>query len=98
MKVRWYFQGGLNLVSERNLFWNFASVYAPSSDFNSDETWLEGYVKPGVGFDKAFGNGSVFYGKLTGVAADDVDGGSAGSRAVLGRGIGAEPDRGPLAP
>jgi len=67
--VRWYFQGGLNLVSETDLFWNFASVYAPSAKFNSDETWLEGYIKPGVGFDKSFANGTVIYGKLSGVAS-----------------------------
>jgi len=69
LKVRWYFQGGLNLVSEHDLFWNFASVYAPTADFNSDENWLEGYVKPGVSFDKTLGNGDVFYGKLSGVGS-----------------------------
>jgi hypothetical protein len=67
-KLRWYFQGGLNLVSETNLFWDFASVYAPDAKFNSDQTWLEGYVKPGIGFDKTFADGNVFYGKLSGVA------------------------------
>ncbi|MFL0587790.1 alginate export family protein [Sphingomonas olei] len=68
-KLRWYFQGGLNLVSETNLFWDFASVYAPDAKFNSDQTWLEGYVKPGIGFDKTFADGNVFYGKLSGVAS-----------------------------
>ena len=69
LKVRWYFQGGLNLVAEHDLFWNFASVYAPEADFNSDETWLEAYAKPGVGFEKTFANGLVLYGKLSGVAS-----------------------------
>lgn len=69
LNVRWYFQGGLNLVSETNLFWNFASVYAPDADFNSDETWLEGYVKPGIGFEKAFAGANVLYGKLSGVGS-----------------------------
>ena len=70
LDVRWHFQGGLNLVSETNLFWNFASVYAPGVDFNSDETWLEGYVKPGVSFDKTFPAAElVLYGKLSGVAS-----------------------------
>ena len=62
LAVRWYFQGGLNLVSESNLFWNFASVYAPDARFNSNQNWLEFYVKPGLGFDKTFANGGTLYG------------------------------------
>ncbi len=69
VKARWYFQGGLNLVGERHLFWDFASVYAPGARFNSDENWLEGYVKPGIGFDKTAPSGKVLYGKLSAVAS-----------------------------
>lgn len=69
LKARWYFQAGLNLVAERHLFWDFASVYSPGADFNSDENWLEGYVKPGIGFDKTMARGHVFYGKLSAVAS-----------------------------
>jgi len=67
--LRWSFQGGLNLVSEDNLFWNFASVYAPNADFNSDETWLEAYVKPGLSFDRRFESGHVLYGRISGVGS-----------------------------
>jgi len=67
--LRWSFQGGLNLVSEHDLFWNFASVYAPNADFNSDETWLEAYVKPGLSFDRRFKDGHVLYGRLSGVGS-----------------------------
>ncbi len=69
LAVRWYFQGGLNLVSESNLFWNFASVYAPDARFNSNQNWLEFYVKPGLGFDKTLANGGTLYGKVSGVAS-----------------------------
>ncbi|EQB30762.1 alginate export family protein [Sphingobium ummariense] len=69
LRARWYLQGGLNLVSESDLFWNFASVYAPNANFNSDQTWLEAYVKPGIGFDKTFSNGNVLYGKVSAVAS-----------------------------
>ncbi|WP_330999412.1 alginate export family protein [Sphingomonas sp. IC-56] len=69
LTVHWSFQGGLNLVSEEDLFWNFASVYAPTAGFNSDETWLEAYAKPGVSFDQRFESGRVLYGRLSGVAS-----------------------------
>ena len=69
LHVRWYLQGGLDYDIENNLFWNLASAYSPQSKFNSDENWLEGYVKPGIGFDKTFPGGNVFYGKISGVAS-----------------------------
>lgn len=69
LTLRWSFQGGLNLVSEHDLFWNFASVYSPNVDFNSDETWLETYVKPGLSFDRRFKSGHVVYGRLSGVGS-----------------------------
>jgi len=69
LRFRWSFQGGLNLVSERNLFWNFASVYAPNADFNSDQTWLEAYVKPGISFEDDLGDNFVAYGRLSAVGS-----------------------------
>jgi hypothetical protein len=69
LNLRWYFQGGVNLVSETNLFWDFASVYAPGAKFNSDQDWVELYVKPGLGFDKTMANGNVLYGKVSGVGS-----------------------------
>ena len=69
LHVRWYLQSGLNYDIENNLFWNLASVFSPQSRFNSDENWLEGYAKPGVGFDKTFADGAIFYGKISAVAS-----------------------------
>ncbi len=69
LHVRWYLQGGIDVDTESNLFWNLAAVYSPQSKFNSDETWVEGYVTPGIGFDKTLSGGDVFYGKISGVAS-----------------------------
>jgi len=69
LHIRWYLQGALDADTESNLFWNLASVYSPQSKFNSDEDWIEGYLKPGVGFDKTLSGGDVVYGKISAVAS-----------------------------
>lgn len=67
--VRWHFQAGLNAVYENNLFWDLASTTAPSSGFDPDTEWLEGYVKPGLSFERAFEDGATLYGKISGVSS-----------------------------
>ena len=69
LSVHWLLQGGLNAVAEQNLFWNLASYFAPGVDFNSNEDWLEGYVKPGISFEQSHGNNSTFYGKISAVGS-----------------------------
>jgi hypothetical protein len=69
LDVRWHLQLGLNAVSERDLFWNFSETIAPSSGFDPDADWLETYIKPGLSFDWTLDNGSVVYGKVSGVAS-----------------------------
>ena len=69
LNIRWYLQGGIDVHTESNLFWNLASVYSLQSDFNSDEDWVEGYLKPGIGFDKTLSGGHVIYGKISAVAS-----------------------------
>lgn len=68
-KLRWHFQGGLNAVSEQNIFWNFADAIAPGSGFDSDPNWLEVYVKPGISFEKGLDSGAVLFGKASAVAS-----------------------------
>lgn len=67
--VRAHVQGGLNAVSERNLFWNFSDTVAPGSEFDADADWLELYTKPGLSFEKTLDGGRVRYGKGTAVAS-----------------------------
>lgn len=71
LEVRAHVQAGLNLVSERRLFWNLADTTAPDSGFDSDADWLEGYLEPGLSFKKTFGQ-SVFYGKFSGVVSSTL--------------------------
>lgn len=36
--LRAHLQAGVNVVSERNLFWNYADSFAPSSGYDSNAT------------------------------------------------------------
>ncbi len=69
LTLRAHLQAGINLVSEHHLFWDLAETTAPDSGFDSDADWLEAYVKPGLSFERAFGGGTVLYGKISGVAS-----------------------------
>ena len=69
LKVRSHLQFGLNAVAESNLFWDLASATAPTVAFDPDTEWLEGYVKPGLSFERTLDSGAVFYGKLSAVAS-----------------------------
>ena len=69
LTVRGHLQFGLNAVAERNLFWDLAAATNPTSGFDPDANWLEGYVKPGISFEYKLGTGSVIYGKLSAVAS-----------------------------
>jgi hypothetical protein len=69
LKVRGHLQIGLNAVAERNLFWDLAAVTAPASGFDPDTEWLEGYIKPGLSFERTLESGAVFYGKFSAVAS-----------------------------
>lgn len=69
LQVRAHFQAGLNAVAEQKLFWDLAATTAPSSDFNSNKEWLEGYIKPGISFEYEVGPGATLYGKISGVGS-----------------------------
>lgn len=69
LKVRGHLQFGLNAVVEENLFWDLAATTAPTSGFDPDTEWLEGYFKPGLSFEKQLDTGAVFYGKLPAVSS-----------------------------
>jgi len=61
-------QAGLNLVSERHLYWDLSETFAGSADFDPDATWVEWYVKPSMAFDLPRGDWR-FFGKLSLVAS-----------------------------
>lgn len=69
LTIRAHIEAGLNAVAEQNLFWNLASTTAPSANFNPNQSWLEGYVKPGISWTGNLDYGLIAYGKLSGVAS-----------------------------
>ena len=69
LRMWWHLQLGLNAVSERNLFWNFAATLAPQAGFDPDADWLETYIKPGLSFEQRLNGQSIFYGTLSGVGS-----------------------------
>lgn len=69
LKIRAHLQAGLNAVVERNLFWNFADTFSPTTGFNPRKQWLEGYLKPGLSFNKQFNEPFSLYGKGSIVAS-----------------------------
>ena len=70
--LRAHLQVGSNLVSEQNLFWNFAATVAPDVEFDPDTEWLEAYVEPGLSFEKKTTKGSTLYGKVSVVASSTL--------------------------
>lgn len=69
LTLRWHLQGGLNAVSESNLFWDLASATASGSGFDPNTQWLEGYLKPGLSFDYQLDTGATLYGKVSAVSS-----------------------------
>lgn len=69
LSARGHLQSGVNLVEERNLFWNFSDTVAPESGFEPDTGWREYYIKGGLSFERLQANGATFYGKATAVAS-----------------------------
>ena len=69
LTVTGHFQGGVNLVAEHNLFWDFGSTVAGVTDFDPNAEWLEAYLKPGVTFERRMGERAAFYGGLSSVAS-----------------------------
>lgn len=70
LKIRGYFQAGVNLVGERNLFWDLSQTFAPTANFDADTVWFESYAKPGVGFEWKVAPHDVVYGKVSAVLSD----------------------------
>ncbi|MCH7228428.1 alginate export family protein [Haloferula sp. A504] len=69
LTVRGQFQAGLNLVAETNLFWDLASRAAGNTAFEADTQWLEGFIEPGLGFERRLGPDSSLFGKLSAVGS-----------------------------
>jgi len=71
-EVRARVEAGLNLVAERNLFWDFAQTVAGNSEFDPDAEWAEFYVKPGVAFEHKPDERTTFYGAASVVVSTTV--------------------------
>ena len=69
LTVTGHFQGGVNLVAEHNLFWDFGETVAGVTDFDPNAEWFEAYVKPGVTFEQRMSDQASFYGGLSGVGS-----------------------------
>ncbi|MEB3211460.1 MAG: alginate export family protein [Leptolyngbyaceae bacterium] len=67
--IRSHLQFGVNAVSESNLFWNLADTFAPDAGFDSDQNWLEFYIKPGISFTGILENEAIAYGMISAVAS-----------------------------
>lgn len=67
LTVRTHLQAGINLVAERDLFWDLASTFAPQANYDPDKTWFESYLTPGVSFERTFSPQEVLYGKASAV-------------------------------
>lgn len=72
LEVRARVEAGLNLVAERNLFWEFAETVAGNSEFDSDAKWLEFYVKPGIAFQYRPEEHTTIYGAASVVVSTTV--------------------------
>lgn len=69
LSLRWHLQAGLYAAAEGNAFWDLAAITAPGSGYDSDKSWREAYIKPGLSFDYMLDGGATLYGKLSGVAS-----------------------------
>ncbi|MCM1984965.1 alginate export family protein [Lyngbya confervoides] len=69
LEVRAHIQAGLNIVGERNLFWNLSDTFAADAAFNPDTDWLELYAKPGLSFKGILSNDTSLYGKVSTVVS-----------------------------
>ena len=69
-------EAGVQAVGEIASFWNLARRFAPTTTFNPDLAWAEGYVKPSIDAERRLGAGLALYGGLSlvasGTAAKDV--------------------------
>jgi hypothetical protein len=64
-----HLQGGVNLVVEHHLFWDFGETVAGVTDFDPNAEWFEAYLKPGVTFERRAGDHATVYGGLSGVGS-----------------------------
>ena len=68
-ELRAHVEAGINLVAERNLFWEFAESVAENAQFNSDADWAEFYFRPGVSFRHSLDDRTYLYGGVSIVAS-----------------------------
>lgn len=54
------FQGGVNLVSERDLYWRLSDTFASDTGFDPDASWLEWYLKPHASLELPVGEWTLF--------------------------------------
>jgi hypothetical protein len=69
-------EAGMQVVGQKSAYWNLSQTYPGATPFNPDLSWGEGYVKPSISGDYAFGDAVRAYGELSlvgsGTAGIDV--------------------------
>jgi len=63
------FDGGVQVIQQKQAFWGLAQAFSPGSGYKSDYTWTEVYAKPGISFKKDAGEGREFFGAASVLAA-----------------------------
>lgn len=62
-------EAGVQVVGEIASFWNLARRFAPTSRFQPNLGWGEGYLKPSLDFERRVGPGLALYSGLSAVAS-----------------------------
>jgi len=68
-RIKLGLEAGTQYVFEQNAFWNLADTFAPTTNYKSDRSWQEGYVKPSIRADYKFTSAFELYGGLSGIGA-----------------------------
>lgn len=67
--IKFGLEAGVQVVGEHNAFWNLSKTFAPASGYNPRIVWQEGYIKPGVTFERRLGDETTVYGGLSAIGA-----------------------------
>src|SRR5271157_3686011 len=71
-KIKLGVQVGLQVVGEWNSWWNLAQTFAPTSDFDPNRYWFEGYVDTGFTVHKQFNDKLSFAGGVSAIASGNA--------------------------
>jgi len=67
--VKFGLEAGVQIIGERNAFWNLSRTFAPGARYKPTVVWQEGYIRPGVTFERRLTDELSVYGGLSAVGA-----------------------------